>query len=111
MDIRGDIMNTWAVFAMGSAAKAAGKPLQKLDWDGLKKFVDENKEKISSVYAGLVEDWEWTGDEVYCEEFGWLDNTGAYTESIWATPIAYIHYKSGYDGPDEFTDTIFEENK
>lgn len=111
MDIRGGIMNTMAVFAMGQAAKAAGKPLQKLDWDGLKKFVEENKDKISSIYAGLVEDWEDTGDEVYCDEFGWIDNTMAYTESIWATPIAYIHYKPGYDGIDEFTDTIFEENK
>lgn len=104
-------MDTLEAYKKGQEARMAGKPLRNLDWKGLVDFVEQHKDVINSVFAGLVEDWDWTGDEVYHEDFGWIEDNYAYTESIWATPIAYIHYK---DGCDEilsvFKDCIEEKN-
>lgn len=82
----------------------------KLDWDLLIRFVDRFKPAIYCVYAGLMEDWSHTSDEVYHTDFGWLDDHMACTESTWAHPIAYIHYKEGYkDILSEFRYCITEE--
>ena len=87
------------------------KPLKKLDWDKLRNFVEEHKGEISDIFAGIKEDWDWTGDHVYSDRDGWIEPNMAYTESIWATPVARIWWKPEYDGIDEFYDFILEENK
>lgn len=85
-------MDTMKAYAKCQVAKANNNPLKELDWESLMAFVEESEDLIESIYAGLEEDWEWTGDEVYYHECGWIDDNMAYTESIWATPIAFIHY-------------------
>lgn len=104
------LVDTMVGFALGQAARAAGNPLKNLDWDKLHDFVEQHKGEISDIYAGIEEDWDWTADHVYSDKDGWIPNA-AYTESIWATPVAYIWWKPGYDGIDEFYDFILEENK
>lgn len=104
------LVDTMVGFTMGQAARAAGNPLKKLDWDKLRNFVEEHKGEISDIFAGIKEDWHWTGDHVYSDKDGWIEPNMAYTESIWATPVALILWKPEYDGIDEFSDFILEEN-
>lgn len=49
---------------------------------------------------------------VQSDKDGWIEPNMAYTESIWATPVALILWKPEYDGIDEFSDFIivFEKN-
>lgn len=105
------LVDTINGFLMGQAARAAGKPLKILDWDKLRNFVEEHKGEIADIFAGIKEDWHWTGDHVYSDNDGWIEPNMAYTESVWATPVALILWKPEYDGIDEFSDFILEENK
>lgn len=82
-----------------------------MDWDKLRDFVEEQKGEIADIFAGIEEDWDWTEDHVYSDEDGWIEPNMAYTESVWATSVARIWWKPGYDGIDEFYDFILEENK
>ena len=104
-------MNTLEAAAIGQAAREAGNDIKVLDWDKLREFVKGHEGEISVIRAGLVEDWGWTGDIVYTDKDGWLNPTMAYTESIWATPIAYISWKAGYDGIHKFSDFIVKPNE
>ena len=68
-----------------------------LDWEKAKKIIEEKKEKIKSVNAGLAEDWGCTYGEVWNSECGIIpeDQTDAYTSSVWATPAIEIEYVNG----------------
>ena len=105
------LVDTIAGFLMGQTARAAGKPLKNLDWGKLRNFVEEHKGEIADIFAGIKEDWGWTGDHIYSDKDGWIEPNMAYTESIWVTPVALILWKPEYDGIDEFSDFILEENK
>lgn len=50
------LVDTMVGFTMGQAARAAGNPLKKLDWDKLRNFVEEHKGEISDIFAGIKED-------------------------------------------------------
>lgn len=104
------MVGTLEGFAMAQAARASGAEVNKLDMEKLKKYVEEHKGEINEVFAGLVEDWEWTGDKIYDRESGWIDDSMAYTSSLWATPIAYIYGNKEYRGIHEFTDTVIDED-
>lgn len=104
-----NMVRTLDGFAIAQAARASGAKEKKLDMEKLKKYVDEHQD-IEDVYAGLVEDWEWTGDKIYDKESGWIDKSMAYTSSLWATPIAYIYGNKEYNGISEFTDTVIDED-
>lgn len=70
---------------------------RQVDWNKVKKFIEENKENLVSVSAGLAEDWEWTSGEVWNSEDGYIpkENTYVYASSRWATPSIEVEYKNG----------------
>ena len=67
--------------------------MAKLDLNRLAEYVDQRKDDIYCIYAGILGDWEYTSDEIYFHEFGWLDNHDACMESESGIPAAFIHYK------------------
>lgn len=87
----------------------------------LKKFVEENKATIDTVYLGMAEDWSSTKDDVYdngkftvdvSKEKVWVRGI---QYSIWATPTLMAYHLDGSetirpcyfdDGKDEIHDNI-----
>jgi hypothetical protein len=98
-----NMVNTLEGYRRCQIAKAEGKPLKDLDWGKLTRYVEQHKSEIVCVGACLLEDYEWTYDEVYTREEGWIEDNWAYTTSLWATPIAYIHTDNDVI---EFTESI-----
>ena len=69
----------------------------------IKKYIEENKEKIKSVECGMEEDWSWTCGTVYADgkynaKYDWEKETieiAGIEGSTWATPIMKVNF---YDG-------------
>lgn len=74
-------MNTMEAFAMGEANR--GKELMVFDWDTAAKLIRENSPSIA--LAGLRNDWEYTGGEIYIDGEPTFDSY-TYLASTWATP-------------------------
>lgn len=76
-------MDTMTAFAMGQANR--GKPLKVFDWNKAAALIRERKPTIAS--AGLAEDWNWTGGDIYRDgEPVPKEDTYTYLASTWATP-------------------------
>lgn len=65
-----------------------------LNWNLLVNFVNKHKQSIEAIFVGIDNNWENTSDEVYCREFGWLDDNKACSRinPREGFPVAYIHY-------------------
>ena len=76
-------MNTELAFARAKAAK--GSKHKVFDWNKAAKIIKESSAKNAS--AGLSEDWEWTGGEIFRNGKP-LDSTETYVylASNWAIP-------------------------
>ena len=66
-----------------------------LDWNGVKSFIEENKDLITSVHGGLSEDWSCTCDEIWNIEEGFIEDNNVWSSSRWATPAIEVEYKDG----------------
>ena len=60
-----------------------GVAMKALDWEMLKKFIEDRKPL--EVSAGIINDWFWTAATVY-ENGKYIEDHRAYTESCWAIP-------------------------
>jgi len=67
----------------------------------IKNYIENNKDKIETVYCGMKEDWSWTADPVY-ENGEYLFDLNNKTVSIagicgsyWATPVMEVEFKDG----------------
>jgi hypothetical protein len=71
--------------------------MRQIDWDKLKEFIETNKNELSSVEAGLAEDWEYTSGEVWNSKDGYIKkaDTYVYGASKWATPSVHVTFKDG----------------
>ena len=74
-------MDTLKAFAMGDANR--GKEQMVFDWDKAAKRIAKVRPEIAS--AGLRDDWEWTGGEIYRDGNPVKDSL-TYLASTWATP-------------------------
>ncbi len=74
-------MDTLSAFAKGEANR--GKPLMVFDWNKAAKLIKEKKPTI--VSAGVRDDWEWTGGEIY-KDGKIVKDGGTYLSSTWAVP-------------------------
>jgi hypothetical protein len=79
-------MNTFEAFARGQASR--DNPIKTFDWLKAAQLIRESNP--SSVDAGLIEDWFWTGGTIYSNGEPQLD-TYAYLSSTWATPTIVIN--------------------
>lgn len=77
------------------------------DWDKAAKIIKEEQPKL--VYAGLAEDWEWTGGLIY-KNGKPVKNEYTYLASRWATPVLILdgeeiecYQPDGYHGWDADT--------
>lgn len=70
---------------------------KEVDWKRVKDFIEENKDSLESVYAGLAEDWGYTSGEVWNSNDGYIpqEDTYVYACSKWATPSIEVYYKDG----------------
>jgi len=99
-------MSTIDAFAMGEANSNV-ENMRVFDWERCAKFIKENKEHISSIAAGLTEDWGYTGGLIYNnEDIVSEENTYVWLSSTWATPTMVIQYKNGTE--DEMSCYIME---
>jgi len=83
-------MDTMNAFAMGEANR--GKELMVFDWEKAARLIKQNK--VNRAYAGLSDDWEWTGGIIF--ENGKpvpIDRKDVYLASTWATPELQINSK------------------
>ena len=74
--------------------------MKKYDVEKVKKFIDENKERIKSVTLGMYEDWFWTAETVF--ENGTFKRNliegiliGGIDGSKWGTPSMRVEYTDG----------------
>lgn len=74
-------MNTMAAFMMGDLNR--GKELMVFDWDRAAARIAEEHPKSAS--AGLRDDWEYTGGEIY-RDGDPIKDEYTYLTSTWATP-------------------------
>lgn len=73
------------VTAMARAAAARGNKLRVFDWDRAAQRIAETRPEVAS--AGLGEDWEWTGGEIYRDgDIIPRSETYTYLASNWAIP-------------------------
>lgn len=70
---------------------------REIDWCKAKEFIEGNKSKITSVSAGLAEDWSCTSGEVWNSTQGYIpqDETYVYGASYWATPSIEVEFNDG----------------
>ena len=69
----------------------------------IKKYIDEHKRKILSVYCGMREDWSWTAAKVFengelsCDYDWGSENisVAGITGSTWATPVMEVEFNDG----------------
>lgn len=76
-------MNSLLAFAMAEQARAAGAELMVFDWDKAAQIIRDTSAK--HAYAGLRDDWEYTGDTIY-EDGQPVKNCDTYLASVWAVP-------------------------
>ena len=104
-------MNTITAFMMGEAHR--GNELKVFDWDKAARLIKERKPDYAS--AGLDEDWEWTGGEIYSNNKPVTDDY-TYLASTWATPAICIDgdfidcYKMEHEVPDWNAETKWPES-
>lgn len=74
-------MDTMTAFLMGEINRH--KEQMVFDWDKAARLIAEKKPKVAS--AGLMGDWEYTGDDIYaaCEP---IKDCRTYLASTWAVP-------------------------
>lgn len=78
-------MDTYMAFAMGELHR--NDPLMIFDWDKAARILVDRKPE--RAYAGLENDFEWTGGTIWWN--GGPDFTGyTYLASTWATPLLVI---------------------
>lgn len=65
-----------------------------IDWKAVFQFIEENKNEIESVSAGLAEEWYSTSATIYTKEDSYVDSHGmeAHLSSDWATPSIHVVY-------------------
>ena len=73
------------LFGIDIATKPRGD-MKYLDWEKAKQLIKEHPDSI--IYAGLMEDWEWTSGLIYAQ--GNFYDGYVYGASCWATPILDI---------------------
>lgn len=82
-------MNTMLAFAMGEANRDRERKV--FDWNKAAQRIKEVKPK--EAYAGLEEDWEWTGGIIYRNgKIVNQDETCTYLASTWAKPILIMDF-------------------
>ena len=74
-------MNSLLAFAKGAANR--GKELMVFDWDKAAQLINERKPECA--YAGLRDDWEYTGGIIYRNGKPVKDSY-TYLSSTWAVP-------------------------
>ncbi len=80
-------MDTVSAFMRAEEAREAGAKEKVFDWEKAAALIRDRKPFCAE--AGLLEDWEWTGDVIYQDgRVVYDDNT--YLASIWATPVLRI---------------------
>ena len=80
-------MDTLSAYTQAMMAK--GQPQRTFDWDKAARLIAERKPKVAE--AGLSEDWEWTGGEIYRDGAPVkADDTYVYLSSNWATPALML---------------------
>ena len=78
-------MDSMQAFARGEAARSAGNKMMVFDWLKAATLIKERQPKVAS--AGLKDDWEWTGGEIYKDSKPVSkDDTYTYLASTWAVP-------------------------
>lgn len=83
-------MDTAAAFRMGELNR--GKPLRVFDWITAAKLIAELRPKKAA--AGLSDDWEWTGGDIYRNGAPVPQNdTYTYLASTWAIPELSLDYE------------------
>lgn len=84
-------------FRLAPSIPDAAEGFRQIDWDQLKSFIEENKDKISQVSAGLLQDWDCTSGQVWDSEKGYIprSKTYVYGASRWATPGFDVIWKGG----------------
>ena len=76
-------MDSIRAFAMGAANR--GKEMMVFDWEKAARLIAERNPDTAS--AGLRDDWEWTGGEIWASGAPVPANrTYTYLASSWATP-------------------------
>jgi hypothetical protein len=73
-------MDSLLAFELGSANRDQEHMV--FDWDTAARLIKQAKPKVAS--AGLKNDWEWTGGEIYRD--GELEDDYTYLASTWAVP-------------------------
>ena len=81
-----DFMSTMNAFAMGEANR--GNEQKVFDWNKCARIIKEKE--VTQASAGLIEDWFWTGDEIYIDDKPNLE-CHPYLASTWATPTLVIN--------------------
>lgn len=74
-------MDSLSAFAMGQANR--GKTPMVFDWNKAAQLIKESGMK--DARAGLANDWEWTGGDIFKDGKPVLDG-GCYLSSTWARP-------------------------
>lgn len=99
-------MNTWLAFTMGKINE--GKELMVFDWDKAARLIKERKPECA--YAGLRDDWEYTGGIIYKDGKPVMDSY-TYLASVWAVPELDMDgdivecFRMGYEVPGWDSDT------
>lgn len=76
-------MDTRLAFMMGQVSRS--DPSRVFDWLTAAKLIREHKPTVAS--AGLAEDWDWTGGEIYRDGAPVpAEQTYTYLASTWAIP-------------------------
>lgn len=103
-------MDTISAFIQGSANR--DKELMVFDWIKAANIIKEKQPETAS--AGLRDDWEWTGGEIYNDgEIIPQDQTYTFLASTWAVPELEIDgeviecYKMQNELPDYGSDTYW----
>lgn len=80
-------MDTMSAFAMGEVSRH--KEPKVFDWKKAANLIKELNGQDAS--AGLIEDWEWTGGEIFRDgKIVPEEDTYVYLLSTWATPVVII---------------------
>lgn len=104
-------MDTYSAFALGQANR--DKEQKVFDWDKAAQIIRDSG--AQEAYAGLAQDWEWTGGQIL---EGGLPYRDGYTflASTWATPELEIDgervdcYKMESETPGWDSDTKWPES-
>lgn len=82
-------MDTMQAIMNNLAAQASGAQPRVFDWLKAAEIIRERKPL--KAWAGLIEDWWWTADDIYSEGQPRPDAT-AYLASNWATPTLSLRF-------------------